>query len=71
LVFLAHSLLRLGIAESFLGRALAERGRSIGKNARMVCLQLLEDFVLWVLNCARADEEKAHSIMEVFLNRQT
>jgi hypothetical protein len=37
----------------------------------MVCLQLLEDFVLWVLNCARADEEKAHSIMEVFLNRQT
>lgn len=67
LVFLVHSLLRLGIAESFLGRTITRH--SIAKNARTVCLQLLEDFVLWILNHGKADKEKVHDIMEVFLNR--
>jgi len=42
---------------------------ALKKNARMICLHL-EDFVMLALNCARADE-KALSIIEVFLNRQT
>jgi SRSO17 transposase len=64
LVFLAHSLLRLGVSESFFGRSLI---RSIGKKARCVLLQLLEEFIAWIMGST--DENRLHKVMEVYLYR--
>lgn len=66
LVFLAHSLLRLGVSESSFGRTLI---RSIGKKAKSVCLELLEGFISWIVSSG--NQNKVHQIMEVFLYRQT
>lgn len=68
LVFLAHALLRLGVSESSFGRTLI---RSTGRKARKVCLDLLEDFISWVITTCNecGDQNKLHEIMEVFINR--
>jgi hypothetical protein len=66
LVFLAHSLLRLGVSESSFGRTLI---RNIGRRAKSVCLELLEDFISWIVSSG--NQNKVHEIMEVFLYRQT
>jgi len=66
LVFLAHSLLRLGVSESSFGRNLI---RSIGKKAKCICIQLLEDFISWIVSAG--NQNNLHEIMEVFLYRQT
>jgi hypothetical protein len=66
LVFLAHSLLRLGAGESSFGRALI---RTIGKKAKAACLQMLEEFMRWVVT--RGDQEKLHEMVEAILYRQS
>ena len=66
LVFLAHSLLRLGASESSFGRALI---RTIGKKAKAACLQMLEEFMRWIVT--RGDQEKLHDIVEAILYRQS
>lgn len=66
LVFLAHSILRLGASESSFGRALI---RTIGKRAKAAALQMLEEFMRWIVS--KGDQEKLHEIVEALLYRQT
>ena len=67
LVFLAHSILKLGAAEGVLGNSILRS--SIGQRVRRACIEALESFVLWVLETKSVSEVR--DFMEGFIYRQT
>jgi hypothetical protein len=69
LVFLAHSVLRLGAAESVLGRVVNSAARSIGKRAKGACMELLEKFVYWLMEGGGRMEEAMEMLVGKIINR--
>jgi hypothetical protein len=68
LVFLAHSILRLGVSESMLGRTIL--ASSIGQRVKRTCIGLLEKLIGWVVEGGKRMED----IMELlgrFIYRQS
>jgi hypothetical protein len=69
LVFLAHSILRLGVAESVLGRVVVSSAKSIGKRAKGACIELLEKFVYWLMEGGGRMEEAMDMLVGKLINR--
>lgn len=68
LVFLAHSLLKLGVAKSVFGESVIRL--SIGQKAKRVCMEVLERFVVWVMESGRNIGEVRNVLMGL-INRQS
>lgn len=68
LVFLAHSVLKLGVAESAFGESLVRS--SIGQKVKGVCMELLERFVMWVVEGGKSVGE-VRDILGWLINRQS
>lgn len=68
LVFLAHSVLKLGASESVFGKALLRC--SVGMQVKRACLELLDKFVVWLLE-GRKSVEEAREVFMKLLYRQT
>ncbi len=69
MVFLAHSILRLGVSESVLGKVVMSSAKSIGKRARGVCIELLEKFVYWLNETGDRMEEAMQILVMKLLYR--
>jgi len=68
LVFMAHSLLKLGASESVFGRCVLRR--SIGAGVKRSCMELLDKFVFWLLDGMKTIEE-IRGVLDALLYRQT
>lgn len=69
LVFLAHSVLKLVVAESIFGKPLVRS--SIGQKVKRSCLELLEKFAVWVLESKKSVEEVMCMLQERLIYRQS
>lgn len=68
LVFLAHSVLKLGVTESVFGRSVLHS--SIGQKVRSSCMELLEKFVIWVVEGKKSIED-VRCMLSGFIYRQS
>lgn len=68
LVFLAHSILKLGVTESIFGRSILHS--SIGQKVKKSCLELLEKFTMWILEGKKSVEE-VRDMLGMLIYRQS
>lgn len=68
LVLCAHSVLKLGASESVLGKSILRS--SIGMSVKRACMELLDKFVVWLLEGMKTIEE-AREVFAMLLYRQS
>ena len=69
LVFLAHSILKLGVTESIFGKSILHL--SIGQKIKQACIGLLEKFVSWILEGKKSIEEVRTVLGDMLIYRQS
>lgn len=68
LVFLAHSVLKLGVSESVFGKSVLRS--SIGMKVKRTCMELLDKFVMWLMEGMKSIDE-VRDVFMTLLYRQT